>query len=77
MAWASRRGDEHRPPAEEDAGGRDPRVPRPFNIPVPDDKLEEVPYLTFPEGSKELEYMRQARMDLGGYLPARRRRPTR
>jgi pyruvate dehydrogenase E1 component len=26
-----------------------------FDIPVPDDKLEEVPYLTFPEGSKELE----------------------
>ncbi len=43
-----------------------------FNIPVADDKLEEVPYLTFPEGSKELEYMRKARMDLGGYLPARR-----
>ena len=45
-----------------------------FNIPVPDDKLEEVPYLTFEEGSKELEYMRQARMNLGGYLPARRQK---
>jgi len=43
-----------------------------FGIPVPDDKLEEVPYVTFPEGSPELEYMRARRMDLGGYLPARR-----
>ncbi len=43
-----------------------------FDIPVPDDKLEEVPYVTFPEGSPELEYMRARRMELGGYLPARR-----
>src|SRR4029077_2387092 len=45
-----------------------------FGIPVPDDKLEEVPYVTFPEGSPELEYMRARRMELGGYLPARRRK---
>jgi pyruvate dehydrogenase E1 component len=45
-----------------------------FHIPVPDDKLESVPYVTFPEGSKELEYMRARRMDLGGYLPTRRRK---
>ncbi len=43
-----------------------------FHIPVPDDKLDEVPYVTFPEGSPELEYMRARRMELGGYLPARR-----
>ena len=43
-----------------------------FRIPVPDEKLDEVPYVTFPEGSPELEYMRARRMDLGGYLPARR-----
>jgi pyruvate dehydrogenase E1 component len=45
-----------------------------FAIPIPDDKLEEVPLVTFPEGSPELEYMRSHRMALGGYLPARRRR---
>ena len=45
-----------------------------FGIPVPDDKLEEVPYLTFPEGSPELNYMREKRETLGGYLPARRRK---
>ena len=43
-----------------------------FHIPVPDDKLDDVPYVTFPEGSPELDYMRARRMDLGGYLPARR-----
>ena len=31
-----------------------------FHIPIPDDKLDEVPYLTFPEGSPEFEYMRGA-----------------
>jgi pyruvate dehydrogenase E1 component len=45
-----------------------------FSIPVPDDKLEEVPYLEFSEGSPELKYMRERRMALGGYLPARRRK---
>jgi pyruvate dehydrogenase E1 component len=45
-----------------------------FAIPVPDDKLEEVPYVTFKEGSPELNYMRERRMALGGYLPARRRK---
>ncbi len=43
-----------------------------FHIPVPDEKLDDVPYVTFPEGSPELEYMRARRMELGGYLPARR-----
>src|SRR6266496_540347 len=43
-----------------------------FNIPVPDDKLEEMPYLKFADGSPELEYMRAHRMELGGYLPSRR-----
>ena len=43
-----------------------------FHVPVSDDKLDDVPYVTFPEGSPELEYMRARRMELGGYLPARR-----
>ncbi|HEY6864013.1 MAG TPA: pyruvate dehydrogenase (acetyl-transferring), homodimeric type, partial [Burkholderiales bacterium] len=45
-----------------------------FAIPVSDEKLEEVPYVKFAEGSPELEYMRARRMELGGYLPARRRK---
>ncbi|MBV8659755.1 MAG: pyruvate dehydrogenase (acetyl-transferring), homodimeric type, partial [Burkholderiales bacterium] len=45
-----------------------------FEIPVPDDKLEEVPFIRFEEGSAELEYMRNRRMSLGGYLPQRRQK---
>jgi pyruvate dehydrogenase E1 component len=45
-----------------------------FGIPVPDDKLDEVPYVRFEEGSPELTYMRERREALGGYLPARRRK---
>src|SRR5438094_6664446 len=45
-----------------------------FQIPVPDDKFEDVPYMTFPAGSREAEYMKARRMDLGGFLPARRRK---
>jgi len=43
-----------------------------FELPVPDEKIEDVPYLRFPDGSPELEYMRARRMELGGYLPQRR-----
>ena len=43
-----------------------------YDLPVSDEQLHELPYLTFPEGSKELEYMRKRRTDLGGHLPARR-----
>jgi pyruvate dehydrogenase E1 component len=39
---------------------------------VPDDKLEELPFVKFEEGSPELNYMRERRMELGGYLPQRR-----
>src|SRR5574340_1237880 len=45
-----------------------------FGIPVPDERIEDVPYVKFAEGSPELEYMRARRAELGGYVPARRRR---
>jgi pyruvate dehydrogenase E1 component len=45
-----------------------------FALPVPDAEIDKVPYLTFPEGSRELAYMRERRNALGGYLPQRRRR---
>ncbi len=45
-----------------------------FAIPIPDDKLDEVPFVKFPEGSPELEYMHKRREALGGFLPARRRK---
>ncbi|WP_374326959.1 pyruvate dehydrogenase (acetyl-transferring), homodimeric type [Azonexus sp.] len=44
-----------------------------FALPVPDDKLEELPYLKFAEDSAEYKYMRDRRMALGGFLPSRRR----
>ncbi len=47
-----------------------------YEIPVADDQLEKMPYVNFPEGSPELQYMRARRMDLGGYLPQRRRKAT-
>jgi pyruvate dehydrogenase E1 component len=43
-----------------------------FNIPVKDEDLDEIPFVQFAEGSPELEYMKQRRMELGGYLPQRR-----
>ncbi len=43
-----------------------------FGVPVPDDKLEEMPYINFSKDSPELKYMRERRLALGGYLPQRR-----
>jgi pyruvate dehydrogenase E1 component len=45
-----------------------------FRLPVSDDAIQDVPFLKFEEGSKELAYMRERRMELGGYLPARRQK---
>ena len=45
-----------------------------FNLPISDDAIVDVPYLKFEEGSKELQYMRDRRMELGGYLPTRRQK---
>ena len=45
-----------------------------FKLPVKDADLEKLPYITLEEGSKELDYMRERRMALGGYLPSRRRK---
>jgi len=45
-----------------------------FELPVPDDQLDALPYLKFAEDSEEYRYMRKCRMDLGGFLPQRRRK---
>ena len=45
-----------------------------FNVPIPDDKLEELPYYKPAEDSPELSYMKERREALGGGLPARRRK---
>ncbi|MBI2382305.1 MAG: pyruvate dehydrogenase (acetyl-transferring), homodimeric type [Gammaproteobacteria bacterium] len=44
-----------------------------FNVPVPDDKLAELPLYKPAEDSPEMTYLRERRAALGGCLPARRR----
>src|SRR5690606_37672823 len=45
-----------------------------FNIPIPDDKLEELPYFKPAEDSPEMKYLHEHRQALGGYLPQRRQK---
>ena len=47
-----------------------------FGIDLPDEKIAEMPFLRFEEGSAEHAYLHQRRQALGGYLPARRSRST-
>ncbi|MEZ5473419.1 MAG: pyruvate dehydrogenase (acetyl-transferring), homodimeric type [Steroidobacteraceae bacterium] len=43
-----------------------------FNIPITDEEIERLPFTKPADDSEELQYMRQRRRDLGGYLPVRR-----
>lgn len=43
-----------------------------FNIPIPDDQLESLPYFKPADDSPEMEYLHARRKALGGYLPKRR-----
>ncbi|HET8899356.1 MAG TPA: pyruvate dehydrogenase (acetyl-transferring), homodimeric type, partial [Rhodanobacteraceae bacterium] len=45
-----------------------------FQIPIADDKLDEVPYYHPGKDSPEVEYMLERRQALGGFLPQRRRK---
>ncbi len=45
-----------------------------FGLSIPDDKIDEIPYLTFDQDSPELTYMRAQRKALGGFLHRRRRK---
>jgi pyruvate dehydrogenase E1 component len=47
-----------------------------FNIPVPDDKLGEVPFYHPGEESPEVQYLKARRAALGGSLPQRRSKST-
>ncbi|MEN9763205.1 MAG: Pyruvate dehydrogenase component [Pseudomonadota bacterium] len=44
-----------------------------FNIPIPDDQLESVPFFRPADDAPEMQYMHERRRALGGYLPQRRR----
>jgi pyruvate dehydrogenase E1 component len=45
-----------------------------FNVPIPDEKLEEVPFYRPPDDSPEMQYLRSRIEAQGGSLPARRRK---
>jgi pyruvate dehydrogenase E1 component len=45
-----------------------------FNIPIPDDKLDELPFYIPPADSPEMKYLHERRKELGGYLPQRRQK---
>ena len=43
-----------------------------FKVPLTDEQVKNLEYVRLAEGSPELEYLRERRKALGGYLPARR-----
>ena len=43
-----------------------------FNIPIPDDKLAEIPFFKPSDETPEMQYLHERRKALGGYLPQRR-----
>jgi pyruvate dehydrogenase E1 component len=45
-----------------------------FKVPIPDDKLEEVPFYRPPEDAPEMVYLKERVKAMGGSLPARRRK---
>jgi pyruvate dehydrogenase E1 component len=47
-----------------------------FNIPIPDDKLGDIPYYKPADDSPEMKYLRELRAQRGGPLPQRRRKTT-
>ncbi len=42
-----------------------------FDVPISDDAIAEAPFYRPPEDSAEIQYLKQRRQALGGYLPAR------
>ncbi|HET8831814.1 MAG TPA: pyruvate dehydrogenase (acetyl-transferring), homodimeric type, partial [Casimicrobiaceae bacterium] len=44
-----------------------------FDIPMPDDKIESMPFISLPADSPEMKYLQDHRASLGGHLPQRRR----
>jgi pyruvate dehydrogenase E1 component len=45
-----------------------------FNIPIPDDKLAEIPFFKPSDDAPEMKYLHERRAALGGYLPQRRQK---
>jgi pyruvate dehydrogenase E1 component len=47
-----------------------------FGIPIPDEKLHDAPFYRPADESAEVQYMRERRKQLGGYVPERKMRAT-
>jgi pyruvate dehydrogenase E1 component len=47
-----------------------------FGIPISDNDVAECPFYKPPEDSREIQYLRRRRQELGGFLPARTVRPS-
>jgi len=47
-----------------------------FDLPLTDAQLEELPFIKFPEDSREFKYIKDRRGELGGYLPSRREKSS-
>ena len=47
-----------------------------FDIPMPDDRIGDMPFISLPPDSSEGQYLRERRAALGGALPQRRRKST-
>ena len=47
-----------------------------FDIPIPDDKIAAMPFISLAENSPEMKYLKERRAALGGYLPKRRQKST-
>jgi pyruvate dehydrogenase E1 component len=45
-----------------------------FDIPMPDEKIAAMPFITLAPDSPEMKYLKERRSALGGYLPQRRRK---
>jgi len=45
-----------------------------FNVPIPDDQLEDLPFYIPPPDSPEMKYLHARRQALGGFFPQRRRK---
>jgi pyruvate dehydrogenase E1 component len=45
-----------------------------MRVPIPDEKLDELPFYIPPPDSPEMKYLHERRKSLGGYLPQRRRK---
>src|SRR6266550_591040 len=47
-----------------------------FDIPMPNDKIADMPFISFPKDSPEMTYLQDRRAKLGGFLPQRRRKSS-